>query len=209
MKVLWKLICAALVAVMVMMAFGCAGVEVQRTNTGSQKIVVKESERPTFGEIVRDGLVTGVIAGVAGYALTGDADKAVRIGFGGAAVGGLLRLAGIPITRGGTYYRGGHPVVSSGYGVYSNSFTVKVFNGLSHEIALNLSAEDQIVLEPGGQADIPLTMSDYSRKIVLTAVVLEDGNAIGTTKKNVRIPSYKHRSSSETDWHITRYRKLG
>jgi len=83
---------------------------------------------------------------------------------------------------------------------------VKVLNGLRYDVEVRTGGR-LIALAPGQEAEVGYSPPYYdngSRRVVLTAAVLENGKVIGTASRTVNISM----RPGEEIWHITSFTPL-
>jgi hypothetical protein len=83
--------------------------------------------------------------------------------------------------------------------------TLVVLNTSPYPLDIYLSADKWIRLDPGGRADIPITLGhDPSQKVFTATAVDQDGNMVGTDVYKARIPGYGRGSSAGGDllWEV-------
>ncbi len=109
------------------------------------------------------------------------------------------------LLTGGCAYRGVGVYGPSGSGetiVEGYHHIVKVLNGLRYDVELRAAAGRLIVLRSGEEVELgypPTYFDNGSRRIILTAAVMENGKVIGTITRTIRISAW----SDQEIWHIT------
>jgi len=98
---------------------------------------------------------------------------------------------------------------SPGYSISYSQYLVKVLNGLPHLVKISVGPDASLchLIKPGGQFNIPFLKSHRSRIVVMTAVILDGKEIVGTASEPIVVPRYGS-VFEERVWHIISYQKI-
>jgi hypothetical protein len=96
---------------------------------------------------------------------------------------------------------------------YDRAYTLEVLNGLAYFVEISISADEKIMLSPGGQAYISFQKSTERRNVPITGLVLEikddvaPQHLVGITEEEARIPPLRDQETHGRVT-ITRFKRL-
>ena len=102
-------------------------------------------------------------------------------------------------------------VLLPGHSLPKDLFVLKILNGLSYRVVLEITSNDQpFNFLPGSVVSIPFKKDRNSRVVVIIGQVFEIGSSelVGTISNGLCIPNKRDSRIQEGIWHITSFTRL-